>query len=69
MLKGYKTFPVDTLSGHSVGMNATMDVPEWVFWAKPGDIVEVKANVSPCIGNKELNCLVVVLNSTSCITP
>ncbi|MHA2061583.1 MAG: hypothetical protein ACW963_04750 [Candidatus Sifarchaeia archaeon] len=68
MLKGYKTFPADAIVRRSVPMNATMDVPEWVFWAKPGDIAEVKANVSPCIGNKELNFLVVVLNSESCFS-
>ncbi|MFX1465775.1 MAG: hypothetical protein ACFFA5_04825 [Promethearchaeota archaeon] len=68
MLKGYKTFPADAIVGRSIPMNATMDVPEWVFWAKPGDIAEVKANVSPCIGNKQLNCLVVVLNSESCFS-
>ncbi|MFX1521233.1 MAG: hypothetical protein ACFFCD_15070 [Promethearchaeota archaeon] len=69
ILKGYKSFPADAIVSPSLKMNATMDVPEWVFWAKSGDIVEVKANVSPCIGNKELNCLVVVLNSKSCFSP
>jgi len=69
MLKGYKSFPADAIGGSSLNMNATIEVPDWVFWAKPGDIVEVKANVSPCIGNKELNCLVVVLNSKSCFSP
>ena len=69
MLKGYKFFPVDATVGPPLEINATMNVPEWVFWAKPGDIAEVKAKVSPCIGNKELNFLVVVLNSESCFSP
>lgn len=68
MLKGYKSYPVNAAVGPPLDMSATMDVPEWVFWAKPGDIAEVKAKVSPCIGNKELNFLVVVLNSESCFS-
>ncbi|MFX1521234.1 MAG: hypothetical protein ACFFCD_15075 [Promethearchaeota archaeon] len=68
MQKGYKSYPVDASAGSPLMMNATMEVPEWVFWAKPGDISEVNAKISPCISNTELYCLVVVLNSKSCFT-
>jgi len=66
MKKGYRSFPANPTAGSPLEMNATIEVPDWVFWAKPGDISEIKAKISPCIGNRELDCLVVVLHSENC---
>jgi hypothetical protein len=60
--KGYISFPEDTTFTSPLEMNAVIEVPDWVIWAKPGDISAIKAKVSPCIGNKELSCLVVILD-------
>jgi hypothetical protein len=66
--KSYISFPADAMMNSSLKMDAKMEMPNWVFWAKPGDIADVKAKVSPCIGNRELECLVVILGSKSCFS-
>jgi hypothetical protein len=63
--KGYISFPEDTTLNSPLEMNAVIEVPDWVLWAKPGDIAEINAKISPCIGNKQLNCLVVILDCKS----
>jgi len=66
--KADDSYPEDALISPPLKMNVSMEVSDWIFWAKPGDIADVKAKVSPCINNKELDCLVVVLGSKSCFS-